>query len=303
MNYYNEIENYIKKNEVSKRVRVLEENHSTLENYWNIGRLLVEAQGGDKRAKYGNGLIKEWAQKFSNSYGSNYSYANMARFKQLYLSFPILATVWRLSWSHIKLILPIKDKNKQNYYINLCNTKNLSVRELKCEMESNSYERLVNKPDKIEIIAPITKYSLFDAMKDPITIELEKERRINSEHDLEIEILAKLQNFFNQLGDGFSLIDNQYKLSYNQKNYYIDIFLFNYKFNCFFVVELKLRELRKEDKAQIEFYMQIVDEQIKEPFHNKTIGIIISKQQDKLIANFVRSETIIPLTYKINNKQ
>ena len=119
---------------------------------------------------------------------------------------------------------------------------------------------------------------------------------------METTILAKLQNFFNQLGDGFTLVDNQYKLNYNNKNYYIDILLFNYKLNCFFVVELKLRELRKEDKAQIEFYMQIVNEQIKEPFHNKTIDIIISKKQDKLIANFVRSETVIPLTYEINQK-
>ncbi len=302
MNYFNEIEVFIKKNEISKQTRILKENHSTLKNYWNIGRLLVETQGGDKRAKYGNGLIKEWSIKYTKKYGNGYNYTNLSRFRQFYLSFPILAPVAQLSWTNIVTLLPIKDKKKRNYYINLCITKNLSKRELINEIKNNSYGRLVNKPDKIEIIAPTTKYSIFNTMKDPITIELEKERRINSEHDLEIEILAKLQNFFNQLGDGFSLIDNQYKLSYNQKNYYIDIFLFNYKFNCFFVVELKLRELRKEDKAQIEFYMQIVDEQIKEPFHNKTIGIIISKQQDKLIANFVRSETIIPLTYKIKEE-
>ena len=92
-------------------------------------------------------------------------------------------------------------------------------------------------------------------MKNPILIELDKNKPIKNEKDLETTILAKLQNFFNQLGEGFSLIDNQYKINYNHKNYFINILLFNYKLNCFVVVELKLRELRKEDKAQIEFYI------------------------------------------------
>ncbi len=135
-------------------------------------------------------------------------------------------------------------------------------------------------------------------MKNPILIELEKNKTIRNEHDLEIALLDKLQNFFYQLGEGFALIDNQYKINYNNKNYHIDILLFNYKLNCFFAVELKLRELKKEDKAQIEFYKQA-----KEPFHNKTIGVIISKKQDKFLANFVRNDNIIPLTYEIKKAE
>ena len=82
-------------------------------------------------------------------------------------------------------------------------------------------------------------------------------------------------------------------------NYFIDLLLFNYEFNAFVVIELKLRSLRKEDKAQIEFYMKLVDEQVKKPFHNKTIGIIISKESDNFIVNFIRSEDIILLYYEL----
>lgn len=246
-------------------------------------------------------MIKKWSINFTEKYGKGYDATNLKRFRQFFLTFRKGATVWHLlSWSQIRELLPIKEEKKRNYYINLCITKNLSVRELKQEIKNYSYERLINKPDKIEIITPTFKYSLLDSMKNPIIIEVEKE--INTEHDLEVSILAQLQNFFNQLGEGFSLIDNQYKINYNYKNYYIDILLFNYKLNCFVVIELKLRELRKEDKAQIEFYMQIVDEQIKEIFHNKTIGIIISKVQDKLIVNFIRSNVIFPLTYQIKKE-
>lgn len=221
----------------------------------------------------------------------------------MYLIFPIIATLSQLSWSQIVEILPIKEENKRNFYINQCITKNLSVRELKKEIKNNAFERLVTKPNKIEIIAPKKPTTFLEQMKNPILIELEKNKTIRNEHDLEIALLAKLQNFFYQLGEGFALIDNQYKINYNNKNYHIDILLFNYKLNCFFVVELKLRELKKEDKAQIEFYMNLIDEQAKEPFHNKTIGIIISKKQDKFLANFVRNDNIIPLTYEIKKAE
>lgn len=302
MNYYTEIETYIKKNEVSKKVKVLEENQSTLENYWNIGRLLVEAQGGEKRAKYGNGLIKERSIKYTEKYGKGYDSTNLRKFRQFYLLFQKCDTLSRIFWSQIILLLPIKEENKRNYYINLCITRNLSVRELKNEIKNNSYERLINKPSKIEIIIPSTKYSPLDTVKDPIIIEIDEDKSIETEHDLEISILSKLQVFFSQLGEGFALIDNQYKISYGNKNYYIDILLFNIELNCYVVVELKLRELKKEDKAQIEFYMQIVNKQMKKAFHNKTIGIIISKHQNQLIANFVRSESIIPITYEIKKE-
>lgn len=114
-----------------------------------------------------------------------------------------------------------------------------------------------------------------------------------------MKILSQLKNFFGELGKGFTFVGNEYKIKYGNKNYYIDLLLFNYELNCFVVVELKLRELCKIDKAQIEFYMQLVDENLKRDFHNKTIGIIVSKKQDKFIVSFVSNELIIPITYKV----
>ena len=130
-------------------------------------------------------------------------------------------------------------------------------------------------------------------MKNPIFIPTDKE--IKTEDELELSILANLDYFFKQLGEGFTFVGHQYKID----NYYIDILLFNYKLNCFIVVELKLRSLKKEDKVQIEFYMNLVDEKLKESHHNKTIGIIITKESNELVINFVRRENIIPLYYKL----
>lgn len=300
MKYYSEIEHYIKKSEINKKARRLEENQDTLETYWNIGRLLVEAQGGEKRAKYGNGLIKEWSIKFTEKYGKGYNYTNLSRFRQFYIYFPNIAALRQyLGWTHIREILGIREENKRNYYVNLCLKRNLSSRELRNEIKNNSYERLLNKPDKIEIINPMKKPFILENMKNPILLELNNNETISSEKDLELLIIAKLKIFFNQLGEGFTFVDNQYKISVNNQNYYIDILLFNYIFNRFVVVELKYRELRKEDKAQIKFYMDYIDKKVRKEFHNKTIGIIVSKEQNKLIANFVREEEIIPITYEI----
>ena len=119
--YYNEIEHLIKKNEISKRARRLEENNDTVTNYWNVGRLIVEAQGGESRAKYGNELIKKWSVRLTEQYGKGYDATNLRKFRQFYNSFPKCAALQRtLSWTHYKRLLPIKDENKRNYYINLC---------------------------------------------------------------------------------------------------------------------------------------------------------------------------------------
>ncbi len=295
--YYEEIEHLIKRNEVSKRVRKLEENYSLVETYWHIGKIIVEAQGGSTRAKYGNELIKKWSIKLTELYGKGYDASNLKRFRQFYLVFRKDGAVrHQLSWTHIRKLLPIKDENKRNYFINLCIKNNLSERELTREIKSNAYERLVDKPDKIDIIVP-TKYSITTDMKNPIIIPVKSE--VASEHDLELNILANLDFFFKQLGNGFLYAGHQYKISDGKNSYYIDILLFNYKMNAFVVVELKLRSLRKEDKAQMEFYMKLIDEQVKEAYHNKTIGIIISKESDEFIVNFVRQDDIIPLSYEI----
>lgn len=299
MEYYTEIENIIKKIEINSKARIYEENNEKLLGYWNIGKLLIEAQGGKEKAGYGNKLIKDWSMRYTKKYGKGYNYTNLNRFRQLYLTFPIIATVSQLSWSILVDLLPIKDKNKRNYFINLCIEKKLSVRELRKELKSNSYERLLEKPTNIEIITPKEILTIRSKTKNPIIIEIKNNTQINNESDLEIAILSQLSFFFSQIGDGFALIDNQYKINYNNKNYYIDILLFNYKLNLFVVVELKTRPLKKEDKAQVEFYMDLVNMFVKEPFHNKTAGVIITKEQDKLIANFVGDNNIIPLTYEL----
>ena len=299
MNYYDEVNSYVKKVEIGKAIRETNANMELVECYWNVGRLIVEAQGGKEKAKYGNELIKTWAEKLTEEYGKGYNYTNLSRFRQFYLAFPIVAPLGQqLSWTIIRTILPIKDENKRNYYINLCIANNLSKRELEKEIKSNSYERLEYKPDKIDVVVSTKVPAIVNNFKNPILLEL-KDKEIKSESDLEKLIYSQLSYVFLQLGKGFTWVGNQYKVSDGNKNYFIDMLLYNYIYNCFVVVEIKCRKLKKEDKGQVEFYMNLVDNYVKEASNNPTIGIIITKDQDKFVANFVRSEKVVPLTYEL----
>lgn len=300
-NYYSEINHLAKKLEINKRTRYLQDNSETLNTYWNIGRLIVEAQGGENRSKYGNELLKKWSDSLTKIYGKGYNITNMKYYRQYYILFKNSHTMCdQLNWSQIRTILPLKDENKRNYYINLCIERSLSVRDLINEIKNNAYERLLNKPKKIEIIKDTKEnYSIKQEIRNPIIIKLDEKDCILKEKDLQIKILSQLKKFFSDLGQGFTLVGNEYRINYGNKDYYIDLLLFNYKLNSFIVVELKLRNLRKEDKAQIEFYMNIVDNTLKESFHNKTIGVIVSKEQDRFIVSFVSEENIIPITYSL----
>lgn len=228
--YYLEIEHFIKRNEVHKRAMKLEEENSLVLTYWNVGRLIVEAQGGSSKAKYGNELIKKWSIKLTELFGKGYNASNLRKFRQFYLAFEKSSPLGsKLSWSHYRELLIFKDENKRNYYINLCIKNSLSKRELIKEIKSNSYERLVDKPEKIEIEFP-KKYLITTDMKNPIFIPITHE--IKNEHDLELSILANLDFFFKQLGNSFAYIAHQFKLIKDNHNYFMDILLFNIELNC-----------------------------------------------------------------------
>ena len=299
MNNYEEVETLVKKVEIGKAIKERQANNEVTEAYWNIGKLIVDAQDGKEKNKYGDKLLKEWSEKLTQEYGKGYDYTNLSRFRQLYLYFPIIGPVGQqLNWTIIRTILPIKDENKRNYYINLCIKNNLSKRELIKEIKSNSFERLEHKPDKVDIITSAIVPAITENFKNPILLNLNG-NKVENEKDLEKLIYSQLSYVFMQLGNDFTWVGNQYKISDGNKNYYIDMLLYNVNYNCYVVVEIKCRSLKKEDKGQTEFYMSIVDKYKKRANNNPTIGIIITKEQDKFVANFVKSEKIVPLTYEL----
>ena len=261
MNYYKEVESLIKKNEINKGVRALQDNSETLYTYWHVGKLIVEAQGGAKRAKYGNNLIKEWGKKLSEKYGKGYDYTNFSRMRLLYIAFPIVGSLsQQLTWTHYRYILPIKNANERNYYINQVILNNLSVRDLRCEIKNKSFDRLSYK-DKtnIEIITESDKLTIEDMLKDPIILKSDIETKELNEAIIHKYVISLLENKFLELGTGFALVGHEYKIIIDNKTYHIDLLFYNYLLNAFVVIEVKTRSLKPQDIGQLEFYVGYVE--------------------------------------------
>ena len=251
----------IKKNEINKGVRALQDNSETLYTYWHIGKLIVEAQGGAKRAKYGNNLIKEWGKKLSEKYGKGYDYTNFSRMRLLYIAFPIVGSLsQQLTWTHYRYILPIKNANERNYYINQVILNNLSVRDLRCEIKNKSFDRLSYK-DKtnIEIITESDKLTIEDMLKDPIILKSDIETKELNEAIIHKYVISLLENKFLELGTGFALVGHEYKIIIDNKTYHIDLLFYNYLLNAFVVIEVKTRSLKPQDIGQLEFYVGYVE--------------------------------------------
>ena len=303
MNYYKEVESLIKQNEINKGVRVLQDNSETLYTYWNIGRLIVEAQGGEARAKYGDGLIKKWGEKLSIKYGKRYDARTLERARSLYLQFPISETLSpKLSWSHYILILPIKNSNERNYYINQVILNNLSVRDLRREIKNKSFDRLsYADKENIKIITEenTTPLTIEDMIKDPIILKIDKNTNDVNEKVIHKYIISLLENKFLELGTGFALVGHEYKIVVGKNPYHIDLLFYNYLLNSFIVVEVKTRALKNLDIGQLEFYVNYVENNIKKNYHNKTIGILIVKKKNKYVIEYTTSNDIYVTTYML----
>ena len=304
MNYFKNIEELIVENEARKRATVLKDNTNTLLTYWNIGKLIVEAQGGEKRAKYGNNLIKEWGEKLSEKYGKNYGKSNLNKMRKFYITFPIVDALRpQLTWTHYRTLLIIKNENERNYYINLVILNNLSSRELEKEIKNKAFDRL-SYADKehIEVINDTnnTSLSIKDMIKDPIILKTDKSLDIIDELTIHKYIISLLEDKFLELGTGFALIGHEYKIHIDKKTYKIDLLFFNYKLNSFVVVEVKTRKIKHTDIGQLNFYVNYVEGNIKDINHNKTIGLLIVKEKDKYIVKYTTSNDILVTTYSLN---
>ena len=300
MNYYNEIKNNLIDIEVYKIVKDYSKNKYELEKYYQVGKLLIEAQGGENRAKYGDGLINEYSKKLMRELDKKYSYRNLMNMRKYYLIFKdekVNAMRSQLTWTHYRELLVLKDINAINYYIHITIEQNLSYRELHDKIKSNEYERLDDNT-RLKLITN-EEITINDGIKHPIMIKNKFDTTNISEKMLKRLILEDISSFMKELGTGYCFIDSEYKIRVGNNFNYIDLLFFNYEYNAFIVVELKVTELAKEHIGQIEIYMNYIDKHIKKIEHNKTIGIIVTRKDNKYIILYRSDARIYNTTYKL----
>ena len=295
MNYYDEIKNELINNEVTKKVKDYSKNKSDLTTYYNVGKLLAEAG-----KHYGENVIGKYANKLKIDLNKKYNERTLRRYRQFYnfvtnLKWSAMPT--KLSWSHITELMILSNEDEINYYISVVNDRNIGYRKLGEIIKNNEYGRIDEETknklkNKEELKVP-------DLVKNPIQIRNTSDYNEISEKVLQKLILEDIPSFLKELGNGFSFIDNEYKIKIGDRYNYIDLLLYNYEFNCFVVVELKVTELKKEHIGQIEFYMNYIDKNLKNINQNKTIGIIICKKENKYVIEYCSDDRIIAREYEL----
>ena len=269
-------------------------NNVKLTMNYNIGRELAEAG-----KHYGEGIVKKYAKELTEEFGKGYTFTELTRMKQFYdLSQKVAPVGQLLTWSHYKSLLPLKNVEEIKYYISITKRDNLSKRALAERIKSNEYGRLSTEAK--EKILNKEELSLIQSVPNPIVLVPNKSYEVYTEKILQEIIYENLDSFMKQLGGGYFYVGREYKLNIGDKKNYIDYLLYNYKMNCFCVIEIKAREYRKTDYGQIKTYMNYVDEHLKTITQNNTIGIIITKSVNNFEAHYVKDNQVTIVEFKIN---
>lgn len=294
MNYYDEIKSKIIDNEIYLKAKDYSKERYKVKTYFEIGKLLNEAGG-----KYGDRIIDEYSKKLVVEVGKKYNIRTLFRMKQFYNIFSNekVSTLWtQLTWSHIRLLFGL-EYDSINYYIQICMNKHISVRQLQEKIKNNEYQRLP-KDSKDKLINN-EDINVVDFVKNPIIIKNNSNYEVISEKVLKKFILEDIENFLEELGNGFTFVKSEYKIKLGERYNYIDLLLYNIRYKCYVVVELKVTELKKEHTGQIQTYMNYIDENIKTVEENKTVGIIICKQDNDYIIKYCSDNRIITREYEL----
>jgi predicted nuclease of restriction endonuclease-like (RecB) superfamily len=277
-------------------------NIALLETYWAIGRYIVEfEQGGKAKAEYGKALIDNLAKDLQLRHGRGFSHSNIVYMRLLYLYYPISQSLTDLlSWTHCIEFLKIDDPLERSFYEKQCLAENWSVRELKRQKDTALFLRLAASKDKAGILALAKQGQMItqptDILRDPYIFEFLKipEPYHLTENQLETQLFDHLQQFLLELGKGFTFVGRQYRITVNNRHYYVDLVFYHRILRCFVLIDLKINEVQHHDIGQMNMYMGYFAKAENLPDDNPPIGIILTKGKDELLVEYA--------TYQMNSQ-
>lgn len=290
---YNQIENKLLNHKIYQNIKDYSKIKEKMQTYLEVGELLNRID-----IKYGKSIIKGYSSRLTIRFGKKYTVSLLYKIKQFYSIIQKVPTLsGKLTWSHWYEMLSITDINEIVYYVIQCENNNIDVRGLRNKIKSKEYERLDNKT-KYKLICQ-KEYNIVDFVKNPILIKNNYKYENISEKMLQKLILEDIPTFLKELGIGFSFIDNEYKIKMGDRYNYIDLLLYNIKYKCYVVIELKVTELNFSHTGQIQNYMNYIDKNVKSIEDNKTVGIIICKRENKYVIEYCSDKRIVAKHYEL----
>ena len=275
-------------------------NQTMVQTYWQIGKLIVEhEQGGEDRAAYGAKTLQTLALKLSGEFGKGFSAPNLRNFRQFYLTYTqdqiCYSPSSELSWTHFRLLMRVPDPAARQWYAGEAASQTWSVAALDRQISTLYYQRLLSSQDQDGVKAEAHRLILRDAppnprdfIRDPYILEFLDGQPQASwyEKDIEQGLLDQLQKFLLELGKGFAFVARQRHLRIENEDAFVDLVFYNYILKCFVLIELKVGKLSHQDVGQLDMYVRVFDEQVRQPGDNPTIGLILCSERNEAVARY-----------------
>lgn len=269
-------------------------NNAMVEAYWNIGRVIVEKQGGKDKAEYGTALLKNLSKEMTKEFGKGFTLTNLKYMRQFYLTFPKShALSDQLSWTHYRLLMRVENENARNFYLEESIKENWSTRQLERQITTLFYERILSSKNKNKVAQEIYKLEPQrkqpeDIIKDPYVLEFLglPENMDFLEKNLEQALIEHLQKFLLELGRGFSFVARQKRITFDGRHFYIDLVFYNYILKCFVLIDLKVGDLTHQDLGQMQMYVHYFEDEMMTEGDNPPIGIVLCADKSESVVKY-----------------
>lgn len=272
-------------------------NFSMVLGYWHIGKLIVEEeQSGKQRAAYGKQLLKELSGRLLKEYGKGFDESNLRHMRNFYSGYQKQDALRpELSWTHYRLLLKVKRNDARTFYMQEAIEGRWNTRTLERQINSLYFERMImtrqpkgkalvkaEAESKKEVAKP------SDIIKDPYVLEFLdlKANQKFYEQELEQGLIDKLQEFLLELGKGFSFVARQHRMMAENDDFYIDLVFYNYILKCFLLVDLKAGKLTHQDVGQMDMYVRMFEDQVRQESDNPTIGLILCSEKNNAVVKY-----------------
>ena len=267
--------------------------------YWNVGKRIVEEeQQGKSRAEYGKRLIELLSHELSQVYPKGYSPRNLRDYRQFYLCFKDLE-IWHsrvpnLTWTHYRMLLSVTSDDARYWYVREASSQSWSVRTLARNVGSQYYHRLLQSPKKEAVINEMLQLTKplkdepQDFLKDPVVAEFLQlsSNAAFTETELEKAIIRHLKEFLLEMGRGFAFMAEQYHISTESDDFFVDLVFYNVVLKCYVLIDLKTKKLTHQDVGQMDMYVRMFDDLKRTDGDNPTIGLLLCSDTSKDIAKY-----------------
>lgn len=268
-------------------------NFAMVQAYWEIGRRIVEEQGGEERAAYGEALVKELARRLTEDFGRGFDERNLWNMRRFFIAFPILnALRTELTWTHYRTLAKVKDEAARTWYMNEAADEQWSTRQLDRQISSLYFERLLASRNRVPVIEEardkLAKVAPERFIKDPYVLEFLDLKDYPSlrESDLEQALINNLQEFLLELGTGFCFVSRQKLMRFEDEDFYLDLVFYHAVLKCYVIIDLKVGKLAHADVGQMDSYIRMFDELQRREDDNPTIGLILCSEKNEAIARY-----------------